>query len=112
MSVTKTEARLSSTAGPPPRRVNAVAHRQRMVAYMLLAPAVLVLGILAAYPLVYSGILSFKVDPLYNPDVARFVGWRNFEDLFDNARFWKSIRLTVTWTVVVVTIHTEITIVF
>ena len=105
MSVTKTEARLSSTAGPPPRRVNAVAYRQRMVAYMLLAPAVLVLGILAAYPLVYSGILSFKVDPLYNPDVARFVGWRNFEDLFDNARFWKSIRLTVTWTVVVVTIQ-------
>ena len=63
------------------------------------------LGVLAVYPLVFSGTLSFRVDPLYNPDVARFVGWRNYEDLFDNRRFWASIRLTVTWAVVVVSIQ-------
>ena len=39
-----------------------------MVAYMLLAPAVIVLVALAVYPLVFSGVLSFKVDPLYNPE--------------------------------------------
>ncbi len=105
MTVTNGEARLSSTAGLPPPRAGAVARRQQLVAYMLLAPAVIVLVVLAAYPLVFSGVLSFKVDPLYNPDVAHFVGWRNYEDLFDNKRFWKSVRLTLTWAAVVVTIQ-------
>ena len=72
---------------------------------MLLAPCVLVLLALAIFPLAFSGTLSFKVDPLYNPDVARFVGWRNYNDLFEDHRFWNSIRLTVMWAVIVVSIQ-------
>ncbi len=79
MTVTQREARLSSTVGPPsrPRRARSVAARQQGVAYLMLAPAVLVLVALAVYPMINSGVLSFKVDPLYNPNVAHFVGWRN-----------------------------------
>ena len=56
--------------------------RQRAVAYLLLAPAVIILVLLAIYPLFYAGVLSFRVDPLYNPNVARFIGWRNVSGLF------------------------------
>lgn len=87
------------------RRAGALGRHQRNVAYLLLAPAVLVLLALAIYPLIFSGTLSFRVDPLYNPNVARFVGWRNYTDLFEDARFWQSIRLTLLWTVTVVTIQ-------
>ena len=76
--------------------------RQRAVAYLLLAPAVIILLLLAIYPLIYAGVLSFRVDPLYNPNVARFIGWRNFSDLFEDERFWASIRLTLYWAFVVV----------
>lgn len=106
MTATTLEARPPSAAGPfAPGRPGTVGRRQRRTAYMLLAPCVVVLLALAIFPLFYSGTLSFRVDPLYNPDVARFVGWRNYEDLFDDSRFWNSIRLTVTWAVVVVSIQ-------
>ena len=106
MTATSIGARPRRAAGQPrPLRPGGVARQQRRTAYLLLAPCVIVLLALAIFPLAYSGTLSFKVDPLYNPDVARFVGWRNYNDLFDDHRFWNSIRLTVMWAVVVVSIQ-------
>jgi ABC-type sugar transport system permease subunit len=101
------KARLAETAGLrlPARRAGVAARQQRRTAYLLLAPTILVLLVLAIFPLITSATLSFRVDPLYNPNVARFVGWRNYHDLFGDSRFWESIRLTVLWAVVVVTIQ-------
>ena len=101
------QARWLNAAGSAPTRprAGAVARQQRRVAYLLLAPAVLVLVGLAIFPTIYSITLSFRVEPLYNPGAARFVGWRNYDDLFHDARFWQSIRLTLLWAVVVVGIQ-------
>ena len=88
-----------------PGRTGAVARRQRRVAFLLLAPAVLVLLALAIYPLVFSATLSFRVDPLYNPNVSRFIGWRNYGDLWEDKRFWESIGRTVYWSLIVVTVQ-------
>ena len=68
-----------------------VADHQRRVALLLLAPTVVVLLLLAIYPLIFSATLSFRVDPLYNPKVARFIGWRNYNDLWEDSRFWESL---------------------
>jgi multiple sugar transport system permease protein len=75
------------------------------MAYALLAPTVLMLIALAIFPTVVSAVLSFRVEPLYNPRAAHFVGWRNYGDLFQDDRFWQSIRLTLLWAVVVVGIQ-------
>ena len=88
-----------------PGRTGTVARRQRRVAFLLLAPAVLVLLALAIYPLVFSATLSFRVDPLYNPNVSRFIGWRNYGDLWEDKRFWESIGRTVHWSLIVVTVQ-------
>ena len=88
-----------------PGRTGTVARRQRRVAFLLLAPAVLVLLALAIYPLVFSATLSFRVDPLYNPNVSRFIGWRNYGDLWEDKRFWESIGRTVYWSLIVVTVQ-------
>lgn len=100
-------ARLQGAAGRPDdnRRAGVVARQQRRTAYLLLSPCVLLLLGLAIFPTVVSATLSFRVDPLYNPNAARFVGWRNYDDLFGDARFWGSIRLTLLWAIVVVTIQ-------
>ena len=110
MTTTSGEARLPTSAGPAASRAKrpragAVARQRRLNAYIMLAPCVVVLVVLAIYPMVFSGVLSFKVDPLYNPNVARFIGWRNYDDLFEDFRFWQSIRLTVLWALVVVSIQ-------
>ncbi len=86
-------------------RISAVRQQQRRIALLLLAPVVLVLLSLAIFPMIFSGMLSFRVDPIYNPNVARFIGWRNYNDLFQDSRFWNSIQLTLKWAVIVVTIQ-------
>ena len=106
MTAVTVEARSPRAAGPSaPLRPGAVARQQRRTAYLLLAPCVIILLALAIFPLIFAGTLSFKVDSLYNPDIARFVGWRNYNDLFDDRRFWNSIELTVIWSVTVVSIQ-------
>ena len=90
---------------PRPGRTGTLARRQRRVAFLLLAPAVLVLLVLAIYPLVFSVTLSFRLDPLYNPNVSRFIGWRNYGDLWEDKRFWESIGRTVYWSSIVVTVQ-------
>ena len=106
MTAVAVEARPPRAAGPSaPLRPGAVARQQRRTAYLLLAPCVIILLALAIFPLIFAGTLSFKVDSLYNPDIARFVGWRNYNDLFDDRRFWNSIELTVIWSVTVVSIQ-------
>ena len=106
MTAVTVEARPPRAAGPSaPLRPGAVARQQRRTAYLLLAPCVIILLALAIFPLIFAGTLSFKVDSLYNPDIARFVGWRNYNDLFDDRRFWSSIELTVIWSVTVVSIQ-------
>ena len=74
-----------------PSEIATVADHQRRVAVLLLAPTVVVLLLLAIYSLIFSATLSFRVDPLYNPKVARFIGWRNYNDLWEESRFWESI---------------------
>lgn len=106
MTAVTVEARPPRAAGPSgPLQPGAVARQQRRTAYLLLAPCVIILLALAIFPLIFSGTLSFKVDSLYNPDIARFIGWRNYNDLFDDRRFWNSIELTVIWAVTVVSIQ-------
>jgi multiple sugar transport system permease protein len=83
----------------------ALASRRRRVAYLLLAPSLLVLIGLSIFPTIFSAVLSFRVEPLYNPHVAHFVGWRNYGDLIRDERFWQSIRLTLFWSIVVVTVQ-------
>jgi multiple sugar transport system permease protein len=99
--------RAPSAAGPSSAsgRVAPLATRRRRLAFLLLAPTLIVLITLSIFPTVYSVILSFRVEPLYNPKVAHFVGWRNYSDLFGDPRFWNSIRLTLFWTIVVVSIQ-------
>lgn len=106
--ITSDREALPPTAGGPPAvtaRKGAAARQRRRVALLLLAPTVLMLVALSIFPTVVSAVLSFRVEPLYNPKVARFVGWRNYSDLFQDERFWQSIRLTLLWAVVVVGIQ-------
>lgn len=61
--------------------------------YILLAPAVLMVGALILYPVVYSFYLSFFFKHAYLP-MTRFVGFENYMRLFfESEDFWRSIKL-------------------
>ncbi len=72
--------------------------RRSRTAYLVIAPAVLVLAVTSLYPAVASLVLS-----LFNWNWGArfdFVGLRNYADLFNSAEFWQVLYQTFLFAVV------------
>lgn len=67
---------------------------QWMTAFLMLLPAILVIGIFTVYPILYSGYLSLHDWDGFSPQPA-FVGFQNYIDLWNSAQFWHSLQITL-----------------
>ena len=67
--------------------------------YLFVLVAVGFFLVFTIYPLVSAVITSMQ---LYKPFGSEFIGFKNYADTFHNALFWKSLRNTLIYTVVVV----------
>lgn len=78
--------------------------RIRPLPYLLIAPAVLALLLILAYPLVRLVVLSVQEYGLAQQfgTPARWVGLDNFSRVFDDPQFWKVLRRTVIFCAVTV----------
>lgn len=75
-------------------------------AYMLLAPSIALIVLLIGYPLIYNIVISFQDVPL-NPNLPSvFVGMKNFADVFTDGTFYRSVVITLLFTVVVTSLST------
>ncbi len=83
----------SVTDLPIPRRRNA-GWRTRAFAYALVAPVVLLILGLVAYPFLFAIWVSFT--DMVVGSVGQFIGFRNFEYLAGTATFWSAIWNTIT----------------
>ncbi len=70
-------------------------------AYLLNAPAMIVIGLLVAYPIGYSFWLSLHRYNLKLPALERFVWFQNYISLVSDPVFLSSLRVTVGFVVVV-----------
>ena len=69
------------------------------IAYLFIAPAMILLLLFSIIPLIASLVIStFDVSMTLND--ARFVGLGNFVEAFHDSRFWNSMWVTVKWTLV------------
>lgn len=87
-----TEAAQATTPAPNRKRRRVAGRRLRNdnVAYALLAPAAVLLGIFVIWPAVYAVNLSFQEWSFYKEPV--FVGWRNYTNVLTDPLFWAAIR--------------------
>lgn len=78
------------------RRVqrNASAKEQARTAYLMLIPALIILGIFVLYPIVSAGYLSLTSWDGFNPEKP-FVGLSNYIRLAEDKEFWNSLLVTV-----------------
>lgn len=78
------------------RRVqrNASAKEQARTAYLMLIPALMILGIFVFYPIVSAGYLSLTSWDGFNPEKP-FVGLSNYIRLAEDKEFWNSLLVTV-----------------
>lgn len=74
--------------------------RETLNFYAFLTPWLLGFLAFTALPIAASLVLGFTKFNAIQP--AEFVGWRNFQFLFRDQIFWKSLRVTLTYTVVFV----------
>lgn len=75
-------------------RRNASAKEQARTAYLILIPALMILGIFVFYPIVSAGYLSLTSWDGFNPEKP-FVGLSNYIRLAEDKEFWNSLLVTV-----------------
>jgi len=93
-------------ARPPKRRLTERARAERKLAFMLVAPAALVMLLVTAYPIGYAIYLSLQRYDLRFPAEKKFVGFSNYATILGSGNlWWKSFAVTMFITVVSVAIE-------
>lgn len=67
---------------------------ERRLATLLLLPSVGFLLLMTIFPTIYSLWMSLQQYNLSRPDLAHFVGLRNYGQLLTDDLFWKAVRVT------------------
>ena len=76
-----------------------LADREGFLAPLFLLPAVVYIIALVAFPLLLAIAFAFSDVTVGNPSFD-WVGFRNFEAIFDDPVFWRSLRNTLVFTVI------------
>ena len=89
------EASRGAAAGAGRERARRSRRRARIVALLFVFPALLLLGALVVYPVLFSVGRSF-----FDASGTRFVGGENYTEMFRDPATLKAIRNTTIWVVV------------
>ena len=83
--------------GIPGQKVSA-AKRERLTGYILLLPTLAVLALVIVYPVLDGMRISLMRMKLTSTSASRYVGLDNYLDLFQDDKFWFTLRTTAIWT--------------
>src|ERR671922_1888795 len=71
---------------------------ERRLAAAMLSPALVVIALVAAYPIGYAIWLSLNEYSVRFPDLSRWAGLRNYTDALSSTEFWEAVRTTFIFT--------------
>jgi multiple sugar transport system permease protein len=86
-------------------RLSGRAKAERKLGWMLCAPAVTVMLVVTAYPILYAFWLSLQRYDLRRPDDTAFVGFDNYAAVLSNSLFWQDLSNTLIITVISVVVE-------
>jgi sn-glycerol 3-phosphate transport system permease protein len=76
--------------------------KERGLAYLLLAPALVIFGVFIFYPLAHNIYLGFYRSPPFPGLPSRYVGFDQYKDVLTSREFLESVRTTVLFAVMTV----------
>jgi multiple sugar transport system permease protein len=79
-----------------------VGYDRPLFAWLLNAPALIAIFLLAGYPIVYSAWISLHKYNLKRPRVFTFIGLQNYVDIVQSSEFWSALWVTMQFTLMVV----------
>jgi multiple sugar transport system permease protein len=71
---------------------------ERRLAAAMLSPAMVVLALVAAYPIGYAVWLSLNEYSVRVPGLSRFAGFKNYSEALSSSEFWEAVRTTFVFT--------------
>jgi multiple sugar transport system permease protein len=89
-------------AKAPPKRkpqLSEGARAERRLGWMLIAPAVIVMIAVTAYPVGYAIYLSLERYNLALPQATKFIGFANYGAVLSSPYWWQALKVTVIITV-------------
>jgi multiple sugar transport system permease protein len=95
----------AAASSGPPRRLSDRVRAERKLAFYLVAPAVIVMIAVTAYPIIDTIILSLQKASLDQPGKNQFIGLDNYGYVFRAHLFWMDLVHTVVITVASVSIE-------
>ena len=101
-----TEAGTNEPAPPPLRRGSALARQRVRAAWLFLAPMLLVLALVAGWPLLRTFWFALTDASLADLRNYSFVGLLNFRYLLTDLDWWLAVRNTLVFTLVSVSLET------
>lgn len=89
---------------PKPRKASSRTKSERKLAWMLCAPAVVVMLAVTAYPIVYAFVLSLQKLDLRFPEQTEFIGFANYGTVLSSELWWLDVWNTFVIMVISVSI--------
>ena len=83
-------------------RASGVGYERPYFAFLLNTPALLIIVLLAGYPIIYSAWISLHKFNLKRPRVFDFIGLSNYRQILESEEFWSALWITLEFTGLVV----------
>lgn len=87
------------------RRLSERQRNERVAAYIFTSPAMILLVVFLLVPMFYTIYYSLFKYQVMRPDDIAFLGLENYAKLFHDEDFWKSLKNTVYFSVIVVPVQ-------
>jgi multiple sugar transport system permease protein len=89
----------------PRRGRRSVFRSERRLGATMLTPSLVVIALVAAYPIVYAIWLSLNEYSVITPGLSRFVGLDNYLEALSSSEFWSAMKTTVLFTAISVALE-------
>jgi multiple sugar transport system permease protein len=86
-------------------QISAETRAEHRLGWLLTAPAVIAILLVAAYPIVYAVVLSMQQNDLRFPNEGGFIGLDNYGTVLSSSLWWQDLANTVLITVISVAIE-------
>jgi multiple sugar transport system permease protein len=93
----------ATVAAPRWRRRSGLSERR--LAAAMISPSLVVIAIVAAYPILYAIWLSLHQYSVIHPGLSRWVGVDNYRDALTSSDFWSAVKVTFIFSAISVTIE-------
>jgi multiple sugar transport system permease protein len=96
-------ASVQADATQPPRRSKGIPERR--LAVLMVAPSMILIAIVAAYPIIYAVWLSLHEYSVRVAGLSRWAGFRNYSNALSDPAWWAAFEHTLIFTVVSVALE-------